>query len=120
MWSGWGIAVAALAFAALVGSVLVGDALMASAGLAYGPAMSAGSLICGVAASLAVTLIAKWRESRPARTLIDEATGERFEFGANAGDLFFIPVRFWSWILLALTALLTIVMFDATEPPAGN
>jgi len=117
MWSGWGIAVLGIAFAALVGSALVADALTRSFAMAYGPAASAGCLISGVAATVLIDLLAKWRESKPARTLVDEATGERFEFGGNAGDLLFIPVRYWSWIMLALTALLTLSLYDAQPPP---
>lgn len=117
MWSGWGLAVLGLGFAAFVGGVFVGEALMSSFALAYGPAFSAGYLSCGLAATVLMDLLAKWRDSKPTRVLVDEATGERFEFGANAGDLFFIPIRYWSWIALGLTALLTVSFFNAQRPP---
>ncbi len=117
MWSGWGLAVLGLGFAAFIGGVAVGDALMRNAAMAYGPAMSAGYLICGLLATVLMDVVAKWREGKATRTLIDEATGERFEFGGNAGDLLFVPVRYWSWIMLALTALWTVTLFDA-QPPA--
>lgn len=117
MWSGWGLAVLGLGFAAFMGGLFVGEALMTSFAMEYGPAVSAGYLICGVAATVLMDLLAKWRDSKPTRTLIDEATGERFEFGANSGDLLFIPIRFWSWIMLGLTAVWTFSLFNAQPPP---
>lgn len=116
MWSGWGFAVILLGFGLLVGGVAIGDALMRQFNLAYGPAQSAGFLISGGAASLLIAWIAKWRERKPGRSFIDEKTGERFVMRPSAGDLLFVPVRYWSWVFLALTALFSITLFDAPTP----
>lgn len=120
MWSGWGFAVILLGLWLLLGGVFIGDALIAYLALPYGPAQSAGFLISGASASLSIAWIAKWREGKPGRTLIDDKTGERFNIGANAGDLLLIPVRYWSWVFLALTAFWTVILFDAPEPPPSG
>lgn len=120
VWSGWGIVVALIAIAGLVIGVLAGDALGDSLGLAYGPAQAAGISIGGIFAAAGVFLFARWRESGQPRSFIDEASGQRFEVRPSAGSLFFIPSRYWTWILLALTALFAFSMYSSTGPSAGG
>ncbi len=114
IWSGWGLGVAVLAILGLILAIIVGDALMSQFGMAYGPAQSAGIIVGGVLATLGMAALTRWREKGESRTFIDERTGERFEVGADAGSFFLIPTRYWSWIMLAVTAFFAYAMFDAT------
>ena len=116
IWSGWGIGVVIIAFIGLMIAFAAGDALVTQFAMSYGPANSAGIIIGGVLAAIGVVLLTRWREQGESRTFIDERTGERIEVRPNAGSLFFIPIRYWSWIMLALTALMAYFQFDAVGP----
>jgi hypothetical protein len=112
VWSGWGIVVvvfAAVGFAVTLGII---DALTPSLG--YGPAGSTGLIIGGLLAAIAIHFFARWRAQGEARTFINETTGQRVEVRPNAGSLFFIPTRFWTWIVLALSIGMAILQFNAT------
>ncbi|HEX8901804.1 hypothetical protein [Vitreimonas sp.] len=116
IWTGWGIGVVIIAFIGLMIAFAAGDALMTQFAMPYGPANSAGIIIGGVLAAIGMVLLTRWREQGESRTFIDERTGERIEVRPNAGSLFFIPTRYWSWIMLALTALMAFFQFDAVGP----
>lgn len=117
IWSGWGIIV--VVFVALGLLATFGAADVLQQWLPYGPAGSLGFLIGGVAAALSIHLVASWRERGQARALIDEATGERIEVHPSAGSLFFIPTRFWSWIVLILFVAIAVLQFDAVPLHGG-
>jgi hypothetical protein len=120
IWSGWGICVPIFAFIALIIGIEVGDLLMAQFAMAYGPAQSAGIVVGGGLATIALVALTRWREHREGtetRTFIDERTGERFDVRPNGGSFFFIPIRFWGWIMLALTAFFSYALFDASATP---
>jgi hypothetical protein len=111
IWSGWGITV--VVFAALGLLATFGAADVLQEWLPYGPAGSLGFLIGGAAAALSIHLVVSWRERGQARAFIDEATGERIEVHPSAGSFFFIPTRFWTWIVLALFLAVAALQFDA-------
>src|SRR5262245_50006786 len=117
IWSGWGIVVLLIG---IVGVVVAGGAsntLMNQLGMGYGPAQSIGIIIGGVLSAVGIFLFARWREaSGEGRVFIDETTGQRIEVRPSAGSLFFIPTRFWTWIVLALSAFFAFSMFSATGP----
>jgi len=54
-----------------------------------------------IAAALAYALHAAIRANEVPRTFIDKATGQEIEFKAKH-DLFFVPVKFWPYILCVL------------------
>ena len=114
IWSGWGIVVVLIGAVGLF--VGVGAANSLEAWLPYGPAQSVGIVLGGILAASGIYFFAQWRESGESRVFIDEASGQRIEVRQSAGSLFFIPTRFWTWIVLALSALFAATMFSATGP----
>jgi hypothetical protein len=61
--------------------------------------------ITGVLAGVGIWLFDQRMDKRPKRVLIDEASGQRFAVGADAGSFFFIPTKFWAFIVPALSAI---------------
>lgn len=117
IWSGWGIMVVVIAAIGLFIGISAGDAVQHYAQWAYGPSQSVGSAVGGVFAAIGIFLFARWREGgEPERVFIDEATGQRIAVRRSAGSLFFIPTRYWTWIVLGLTVLFAYSMFNAAEP----
>ena len=105
IWSGWGILV--VVFAALgmfvglgLGSVLPADETLQQI---------IGWLLGGAAGGAATWFFARWRESKPGRVFIDEQSGQRFEVRPSAGSLFFIPTRYWAFILPGLGVVAALV-----------
>lgn len=120
VWSGWGIMVVVIAAIGLVVGVGASDTFSQNFGLAYGPSQSAGIVIGGLLAASGIFLFSRWRESGEARVFIDEATGQRVELRPSAGSLFFIPTRFWTWIVLAIAGFVAFSMWSATGPIASG
>jgi hypothetical protein len=114
IWSGWGIVVVLIGAIGLLVGVSAGSTF--AAWLPHGPAQSLGVMVGGLLASSGIYFFAKWRESGEGRVFIDEASGQRIEVRPSAGSLFFIPTRYWTWIVLALSALFAFTMFNATGP----
>ena len=112
IWSGWGFLVLAFAaigvIAATAGAEAITNVLHLAQPLEPAIALGTGLLL----AAAQIFCFTKWREgSGETRTFIDQATGQRIEVRPTAGSLFFIPMRYWTWIALALagvTALSTI------------
>jgi membrane protein implicated in regulation of membrane protease activity len=98
VWRGWGILVpvfviAAFFVAAGVGALIPGNS----------PAEAAAMIpITGALAGVGIWLFQQQMDKRPKRAFVDEATGQRFEVGADAGSFFFIPTKFWAFIVPAL------------------
>lgn len=104
IWSRWGILVVVFAFIGVVGAVMGAEALSTSLHLAQpiAPTISlALGLILTAGQNYAFT---RWRERGEPQIFIEEATGQRIEVRPNAGSLFFIPMRYWTWIALGLAA----------------
>ena len=117
VWSGWGICVILFAVIGVLLGVFVGETLMSMAGLTYGPAQTIGLAVGGVTASVSTSLFSDWRErSGEIRMFVDESTGRAFEVRESAGSLFFIPTRYWPWVLLAVFAFFAYSMYSAPEP----
>ena len=98
IWSGWGVLTAVLA---LIGAV-AGDQALQPLIAPLSPALPANS---GIAiglllAALANGLIAS-RLNGPGRELIDAQTGQRVVL-RRRNSLFFIPMRYWTAVLLVL------------------
>ncbi|HWA01721.1 MAG TPA: hypothetical protein VG841_15540 [Caulobacterales bacterium] len=116
VWSGWGIVVVLIALVGAVVGVSAAGVLSDSAHLAYGPSQSIGVGVGGILASVGIFLFARAVSSGEPRIFIDEATGQRIEVRKSAGSLFFIPTRFWAYIVLALTALVALSMYGEAGP----
>lgn len=43
--------------------------------------------------------------TQPERTVIDKETGKEFVLAVAPHDLFFVPVKYWPWLLMGLGVL---------------
>lgn len=117
IWSGWGISVIFIVIVGMILGIWLVGPLTEQLHVAYGPAESAGIGVGGVISAVGISFLARWRETGgETRVFVDEATGQRFEVRPNAGSLFFIPTRYWTWIVLALAAFLAYSVYDSTGP----
>lgn len=104
VWSGWGFVVA------LIMTVWVG--VVAAVGYTPRPRyLVAIALGAALAAGLNYAF-ARYIDRGGERVLIDPATGQQVVL-RRRDSLFFIPVRYWTWIILGLGALL--VGLEATK-----
>lgn len=105
VWRGYGALVALIAVAAffLAGAINAGAHLQPPySGMVLGS--------CAVFAGAGVWVFAMWMEGRPGRTYIDKASGREFTVGQDAGSLFFVPTKYWAFIIPGLWMLAT--LFD--------
>jgi hypothetical protein len=97
IWRGYGFLVlVAGILAVLAGSILIGVTKLHQPliGVVYTATMGL--------AGLALWLFAHRIESAPGRVFIDKATGREIKVGRSAGSFFFIPTRYWAFLLPAL------------------
>jgi hypothetical protein len=97
VWSGWGIVVpvfVVVAFFAMIG------ATSAIPGLDRTVATEICYALTGVLSAIGVFFLARYLESKPGRAFTDNATGQSFEVKPSAGSFFFIPTRYWPYILV--------------------
>jgi hypothetical protein len=112
IWRGWGIIVPGLLFLALIAAGAINSALSVPTKFYQGGV----ALLCGLAAAVAIWLIARRLEARPGRVLIDKATGREFKVGASAGSFFFIPTRYWAFISAGLALLMALSVSGTFKP----
>ena len=118
IWRGWGIVVVPIVFIALILAVISGEAL-APLGL---PGNWSQAIPMGIASILAAALIwflARSIGGRPSKRLVDPASGQQYIIRRDAGSLFFIPTRFWAFIILALGLLMTMGLAANMVPPSS-
>ncbi len=101
IWRGWGIAVIPIAFV----SLMLGGGIIAAAHLEHSP--FAGLAMVGSAAlgGLAIWALAHRIESEPGQVFIEKQTGREVEMKRSAGSLFFIPTRYWSFVVVGFGVL---------------
>ena len=111
IWRGWGILT--IAIVALVGGavVVISNALLAGTGRYMGLALVAGLL----AAAVVNWFVGKRLNRGPARELVDEATGERLVL-RRSHDLFFIPMQWWSVLLIAVAFVSLFAVLFGADP----
>ena len=100
VWRGYGILVVVMA---IIG-ILLGDFLAASMwGTPVTPEHKSAGMLIGllVAAALVFGLHVALERSSAPRTYIDKATGREVRMKAKH-DLFYIPVKYWSIVLVAI------------------
>src|SRR4051794_26989266 len=91
IWSGWGILVVPIALiCAVAGSAIPGPEVLQTG-------------VFAVLAATATWVFSHLLDRRPKRLLVDLATGERVVLRQN-DSLFFIPVRFWPYLILMIGA----------------
>lgn len=101
VWSGWGIQVPLYVVLAFFLATLGLTPLHLTAGLETAASIGlAGALSGG-----AIYLTAMKLESRPGRDFIDAQTNQRFTVKPSAGSFFFIPTRYWAFIVPLLAFL---------------
>jgi len=101
IWRGWGILVIPIFFLMLVLSVALGRALVLAGLPGYWP-LVVSNVIASVVAGVAIWFIAKAISGKVVRRLVDPNTGKDVLFRRSAGSLFFIPMRYWAFIVVAL------------------
>jgi hypothetical protein len=108
-WRGRGYIPALAAVVALISAGLLTD-------LAKLPTLWSNVAYTGAmgVAGIAVWVLTRRIESTPGRVLIDKKTGREFTVKRGAGSLFFIPTRYWSYILPGLAA--AVGIFNALKP----
>lgn len=106
IWSGWGIVVpivGCIAFFVAAFLVRIGQLPAATASTIYAVAeILAGGLIGYIALRI---------ESQPGETYVEKKTGREFSVGNDAGSLFFVPTRYWAYIVPALGLVLLVYPF---------
>lgn len=117
VWSGWGILVVVFAALGLIAGVAIAEGVAPLLGLADATKQGAGFIIGGLIGAVATFFFARWREGGEARVFVDEATGQRIEVRPSAGSLFFIPTRYWPWIVLGVSVLMGVSL---VMPPAAG
>ena len=98
IWRGLGIlvpvfVVIAFFLSAAISGLLEGTGLPASLRTAISLALM------GLLAGSALFVVAAKVESKPARILVDPATNQQIKFRSSAGSFFFVPTRYWAWIV---------------------
>lgn len=122
VWSGWGIQVPLYVVAAFFLAMMG----IAPLHLAGGLDIAASAALTGAIAGGAVYFTARAIESKPGRTFIDAGTNQSFEVKPSAGSFFFIPTRYWAFIIPLLAFLFAgSTMMDPDTPapvptPASN
>jgi hypothetical protein len=94
---GFGLAVVGLTFGALILTELGVESALSDE--KYYQDHGWPKLLGLVVAAALVWLLSKHFEKRPARVVIDKATGQEFPL-TEKHDLFFVPLRYWPVILV--------------------
>lgn len=109
IWSGKGILVPLFVVVAFFLCMFIVTPLHLQGGLQSAAAVS----LAGVVAGAALFFTTRAIESKEGRVFIDAATNERFTVRPNAGSFFFIPTRYWSYIVAVLgVAIAVAAMID--------
>jgi hypothetical protein len=119
IWRGKGILVL---FIAILGLLVGAPIAMLAQSIGIPGVTQATSPIYGMSAGMLVAAVgnfyfARWLgDPAKARTLVDPKTNQTFVF-RDQSSLMFIPVRYWTYILVAL-ALLSFVLVMSGQLPA--
>jgi hypothetical protein len=97
IWRGFGAAVPLLTFAALLFTELGVERAFSDD--AYYQEHGWPKFLGFAVAAVAVWLLSKRLEQRPARIVIDRETGEEIRL-EEKHDLFYVPLRYWPSILI--------------------
>jgi hypothetical protein len=100
VWRGHGIFVAVLTMVAFVGAKVAGEHIW---GEPLAPTVRPGVESVGMllAAALVYGLHLLVERSNQPRVLVDQATGQEVVLQSKH-DLFFVPIKFWPYVLAAL------------------
>ena len=107
VWQGFGILAVLIPVALIVVVTVLWGAITGTST----PTERDSTLILAIAALVSapqVYLLDKRLAARPARTMIDKATGQDVEM-RGAHTLFFIPMKYWVWLLVIAGVILLAV-----------
>lgn len=111
VWRGWGIVVPLITIAAfflcigLAGVVPNGGMVAQRIGMGAGGFLAAGGIWL---------LARKIEEGQDERTLVDQASGQSFVIRKDAGSFFWVPTRYWSWVVSGLGVFLAVTGFNGS------
>jgi len=122
IWKRWGILVIPIALAGLLLGIPVSLGLIA-VGVPKVLAACLSSVGTSILSGLAIWFSAKGL-TRPPQKLYDK-TGREYLISRDAGSLFFIPMRYWAFIVGGLGILLAVVavlhpVSDLPEPASAS
>jgi hypothetical protein len=103
IWSGWGILVGLVAIGVLA---LLNVAIDAALGTGFYAAHIWPKLVSWVLAGALSWPLARWLEARPGRMVVDKASGRELMLKPRH-SLFFVPVRYWPFILAGIGILVS-------------
>lgn len=101
IWRGWGFLVIPLAIAAAVAGMGVA-LILERTGLPVDLRYRICAAISGAVGAALIWFVARAFEGGPTRRLVDPDSGQQYVIRRSAGSLFFIPTRYWAFIVLAL------------------
>ncbi|MGI9405539.1 MAG: hypothetical protein ACR2O4_04135 [Hyphomicrobiaceae bacterium] len=99
VWKGLGVVVAVIAFGCLLAAQLLateygGEGLYRESGL-----IKSAAMVAAAGLTYFFHMLVTGRET--GKTVIDKQTGEEFHLEKKEHSLFFIPVGYWPFVLLA-------------------
>ena len=114
VWSGFGILAALFALLGIVAGVALVDG---TGGVGIGLSENAGLALGLVLAAVVNWLVGAWLNHRPGRELIDAKTGERIIL-RRRHRLFWVPMQYWSVVMVVFAALAVIASHTPPPQPA--
>ncbi|MGV9007652.1 MAG: hypothetical protein ACOH1H_13050 [Brevundimonas sp.] len=115
VWSGWGILVPVFILIAFLVSTPVAGLVTSDTDLM----MAISTIITGLLAGLATFLAARKLEEGQGRAFIDEATQQRIVVRRSAGSLFFVPTRYWAYIVPVVAVIVAVFSLTTPSTPAA-
>lgn len=112
IWEGWGFMVAVIVFGCSLLMELATESFFRDDG--YYQAHALPLTVALLAAAALVWVGGLFLSRRPKRVVIDKETGQEFVLG-KPDSLFFIPVRYWALILVAVAIVQLVVRYLQTQ-----
>ena len=119
IWRGWGILVIPLAIIGAIPGLAVAVGFKAL-NIPDTWIIPIASLVATLGSFAAIWYTAKGLSSGPTRRLVDPQTGEQFVIRRDAGSLFFIPMRFWAYMVLTVGLLFSAFMLVGGLAASGQ
>jgi hypothetical protein len=97
VWRGWGIVVLPIALAAMFLAV----GLVQETGVQNPSVVGLIYVAFSALAALGIWLLVNHLEGGEGQVFIEKSTGREIEVKGDAGSLFFVPTRYWAYIVVA-------------------
>lgn len=106
IWRGWGLIVPLIAAVAFFGAAIVTASTRLQPPLS-GITFAAAEILGGIV----IWLIASRIENETGPTYVEKLSGREITIQRSAGSLFFVPTRYWAFVLAAFGLFLLFVPF---------